>query len=322
MTRELQEDSKAFISEVCWHYYINGLTQADVARMMGVTRLRVNQAIQKSKASGIVQIEVASPFIVRLEIQQRLEQNFGVKKALVVPADRRRYDNLATVGAALAHFLTNALRTEDWKKIGVTWGGTLQKTLETLSYQKYPDLEILAFIGGLATGSSFNSFSITPGFAEVFNANYSHFVAPIFLPKNVDRDEFLNQDFYKEHIEKCFSADAVLLAAGDMSDRNCIVKYGLTELESQSIRNTDAVGNILGRFMDISGNEVDHPVNSRVAGVGLEELKNIPNKILTAAGEHKIDIILASIRRDLVDTLITDDITAENLLKEAENLSP
>jgi len=69
LTRELQEDSKAFISEVCWHYYINGLTQADVARMMGVTRLRVNQAIQKSKASGIVQIEVGSPFIVRLEIQ-------------------------------------------------------------------------------------------------------------------------------------------------------------------------------------------------------------------------------------------------------------
>ena len=107
---------------------------------------------------------------------------------------------------------------------------------------------------------------------------------PSFFQKNVDRDEFLNQDFYKEHIEKCFSADAVFLVAGDMSDRNCIVKYGLTELESQSIRNTDAVGNILGRFMDISGNEVDHPVNSRVAGVGLEELKNIPNKILTATG--------------------------------------
>ena len=54
LTRELQEDSKAFISEVCWHYYINGLTQADVARNMGATRLRVNQAIQKAKASGMV----------------------------------------------------------------------------------------------------------------------------------------------------------------------------------------------------------------------------------------------------------------------------
>ena len=111
------------------------------------------------------------------------------------------------------------------------------------------------------------------------------------------------------------NADFVLLAAEDMSDRNCIVKYGLTELETKSIRNTDAVGNVLGRFMDINGNEIQHSVNSRVAGVGLDELNNIPNKILTAAGVHKIDIILAAIRRNLVDMLITDDITAELLLK-------
>ncbi|MDP7332637.1 MAG: sugar-binding domain-containing protein [SAR324 cluster bacterium] len=318
MPREPQKDSKAFISEICWHYYINGLTQADVARNMGVTRLRVNQAIQKAKASGMVQIEVGSPFIIRLEIQQRLEQKLGIKKALVVPGDRKQYDNLAPVGAALAHFLTNALKTEDWGKIGVTWGSTLRKTLETLKYQKYPELEFLSFNGGLATGSSFNSFSIASGFAEVLNANYSHFVAPIILPKNVDRDEFLNQDFYKEHIEKCFEADAVLLAAGDISDRSIIVKYGLPkEINVQSLLDADTVGDVLGRFMDIDGNEVDHPVNSRVAGVGLDELKNIPNKILTASGEHKIDIIIAAIRRGLVDTLITDDITAELLLKEA-----
>ena len=179
MPREPLEDSKAFISEVCWHYYINGLTQADVARNMGATRLRVNQAIQKAKASGMVQIEIGSPFIIRLEIQQRLEHKLGIKQALVVPVDRKHYNYVASVGAALAHFLTNALKTENWKKVGVTWGVTLQKTLETLPYQKYPDLEILAFIGGLATGSSFNSFSIASGFAEVFKANYSHFVAPI-----------------------------------------------------------------------------------------------------------------------------------------------
>ena len=108
---------------------------------MGVTRLKVNQAIQKAKTSGIVQIEVGSPFIVRLKIQERLEQKLGLKKALVVPAEQRNYDNLSSVGAGLAHFLNNALKTEDWKKIGVTWGGTLQKTLETLSYQQYPVLK-------------------------------------------------------------------------------------------------------------------------------------------------------------------------------------
>ena len=92
-------------------------------------------------------------------------QKLELKKAHVFPADQRNYDNFSSLGATLAHFLNNALKTEDWKNIGVTCGGTLQKTLEKLSYKKYPDHEILAFIGGLATGSSFNSFSIASGFA-------------------------------------------------------------------------------------------------------------------------------------------------------------
>ena len=117
MPREPQEDSKAFISEVCWHYYINGLTQADVARNMGVTRLRVNQAIQKAKVLGMVQIEVGSPYIVRLEIQQHLEQNLRINKVLIVPVDRKQNDNLTPVGTVLSHLLTNALRTADWKKL-------------------------------------------------------------------------------------------------------------------------------------------------------------------------------------------------------------
>ena len=80
-------------------------------------------------------------------------------------------------------------------------------------------------------------------------------MAPIILPKNVDRDEFLNHDLYKEPIEKCFEADAVLLAVGDISDRSIIVKYCLSkEIDVQSLLDADAVGNILGPFMDINGN--------------------------------------------------------------------
>ena len=41
---------------------------------MGETSLRVNQVIQKAKASGMVQIQIGSSLIIQLEIQQRLKQ--------------------------------------------------------------------------------------------------------------------------------------------------------------------------------------------------------------------------------------------------------
>lgn len=42
MAKDNQSDSDAFVTEVCWHYYINEMTQAEIAGAMGVTRLRVN----------------------------------------------------------------------------------------------------------------------------------------------------------------------------------------------------------------------------------------------------------------------------------------
>ena len=63
---EALDDSDAFVSEVCWHYYVNEMTQAQVASLLGVTRLRVNQAIQKAKALGMVKVQIESPFLARV----------------------------------------------------------------------------------------------------------------------------------------------------------------------------------------------------------------------------------------------------------------
>ncbi|NIZ02883.1 sugar-binding transcriptional regulator [Thalassospira lucentensis] len=316
MPREPIEEGEGFLTEVCWRYYLNGQTQAEVAREMGVTRLRVNQAIQKAKALGLVNIQIESPFLIRLELQRKLEQEFGISKALVVPADTKNYDNHAPVGTALAHYLSTTLKTEPWKKIGVSWGVTLQKALERLPYQELPDLEILALMGGTAAGSSFNAFSIASGFADRFNAQYSHLVAPIYLPEGLDKDLFLSQDIYASHIERCLAADAVLLVVGDVSDLSFMVKYGLPkDVRMEALREAGAVGDVLGRFLDANGNEINHPINDRTVGVDLTALAGIPNKILTAAGAHKVNIMRAAITRGLVDTLVTDDLTAEMLLE-------
>ena len=104
-------------------------------------------------------------------------------------------------------------------------------------------------------------------------------MAPIILPKKDNRDEFLNQDFNKEHIEKCFEADVVLLAVRDISDHSIIVKYSLKEIETQSLLDADAIGNVLCHFMEIDGKNVDHPLNSRFTGIGVDVSKNIPNKL-------------------------------------------
>jgi len=317
MVVEALDETDAFVSEVCWHYYVNEMTQAQVAGLLGVTRLRVNQAIQKAKALGMVKIRVESPFLARFELQEKLQQQLGIPKALVVPARRDVTDYHGPAGAALADYIVERLRTRPWKKIGVSWGMTLQSAINRLPRLPDPDLEVVSMIGGTNAGASFNAFGIASGFAERFSARYSLLAAPIFLSEGVDRDLFLAQESFEEHFGKFASIDVGLLVAGDISPRSYLISMGLPRgITCEDLLAAGAVGDLLGRFLGKDGEDIDLPLGRRTIGMDLAMLERVPEKVLAAAGAHKVGIIRAVARRRLLDTLITDDVTAELLLEE------
>jgi len=309
------DENEAFVSEVCWHYYVNAMTQAEVAAALGVTRLRVNQAIQRAKSLGIVKVRIESPFLARLDLQQQLEARLGVKKALVAPAHRAAYDYHVPVGAALANHLLDCVGVRPWRTIGVSWGKTLSSAIERLPRQRQPGLEIVSMIGGGAIGAPIHPFGIAAGFAERFDTSYSVLAAPIYLAEGIDREAFLSQSILETHLRKCRGLDAAILVVGDISQRSYLISTALPrEVSIEDLTAAGAVGDLLGRFLDRDGAEIALPLNARTIGVDLETLASIPEKILAAAGRHKVDIIRAVARRRLIDTLVTDDVTAELLL--------
>lgn len=317
MPRELIEDGDAFITEVCWHYYINGSTQAEIADALGVTRLRVNQAIQKAKAAGMVKIQIDSPFLPRIAMQQELSQRLGIERAVVAPADKNNYDFHSSVGAALASHLTERIRVASWTSFGVSWGLTLEWAIRKLQRQSHPDLEVVSILGGTSQGSSFNSFGIASGFAGVLGAQYSILTAPIYLSEGIDRDLFLSQDVLREHFKKFETLDAVLLTCSNVSPKSFLVSHGLPRhITPNWLIEAGAIGDVLGQFLDKDGNSISEEIRDRTIGMPLETVKAVPEKIMAAAGPHKVEIIRAAIRRGLVDTLVTDDFTAELLLAD------
>ncbi|TYC63453.1 transcriptional regulator [Rhodobacterales bacterium] len=317
MSAEKQDESEAFLCEVCWHYFVNELTQAEVARLLGVTRLRVNQAISQAKASGLVRVEITSPFLACTQMQRDLCELYDLNAAFVVPGNTETYDYHLPTGTALATYLTDQLKRKNWKSIGVSWGATLQCAIRKLPKMALTDLEIISMIGGTTHGGSFNAFSIASGFAERLGATYSLFAAPIYLSHGASRTDFLAQDIYADHMRKLSSLDAAVLVAGDISEKSYMVSTGLpADVSTDVLLAEGAVGDVLGRFLDRDGNDIPHPLNQRTIGIDLEALKQVPEIILAAAGPHKLDIIRAAIRRGLVHVLITDDVTARLLLEE------
>jgi deoxyribonucleoside regulator len=73
----------------------------------------------------------------------------------------------------------------------------------------------------------------------------------------------------------------------------------------------------LYNFYDIKGRLVDHPINGRVMSMPVERLKRVPKRVMISGGVEKVDALLGSIKLVEANVLITDEVTARQLVAKA-----
>ena len=74
-----------------------------------------------------------------------------------------------------------------------------------------------------------------------------------------------------------------------------------------------AVGEISFRFYDKDGKPVETPLNERVIGISLEDLRRASRVMALAGGESKTQAIAGALRLGVIDVLVTDKFTAARL---------
>lgn len=312
------DEEERFLTRVAWAYHVEGMTQGEVAAKLGVTRLRVNKALAEARRIGLVRITFNTAYAACAELEAALVARFGLSTAYVVPSPSDPGDTQTIVGAALGNLLTEVLADPAVRLFGMSWGNTLNLATRFMAPLNRPDLEIVSVMGGLTRGSDLNSFEITTRLADLCNAQHSYFTAPLYAGSRASRDTILQLDVFVEILEKIRSADALAIAAGDISDRSLLMRDALPgDVTQAELRALGAVGDILGVVLDADGRPLDHPVNERVIGVGIEALARIPNVILASGGAHKVPILRAVLGLGHVDSLVTDEATARAILGAA-----
>ena len=59
---ETFSDSEQLYTRVAWLYHKEDLTQAEIAELLGLTRLRVNKILAECRSRGIVQVRLNTQF--------------------------------------------------------------------------------------------------------------------------------------------------------------------------------------------------------------------------------------------------------------------
>ena len=104
----MSDDDEQLRARVAWLYFMEGLTQADIAAKLGMTRLRVNRMLVEARTSGLVGITLNSPFASCIELERALVAQTGLKTAIIVPTPQDPSDR-SRAGQATAEFLSSHL---------------------------------------------------------------------------------------------------------------------------------------------------------------------------------------------------------------------
>jgi DNA-binding transcriptional regulator LsrR (DeoR family) len=128
-------------------------------------------------------------------------------------------------------------------------------------------------------------------------------------------DAILAEDSIKEVFRMVSLASFTIIGIGGMGDNATIVKSGaLTKSDFLYLKMQGAVGDMLSHFIDKDGKVVVSPFDDRLVSTSLDVLMSLSNVIAVAAGDEKKEAIKGGLAAGYIDTLITNEFTAQWLI--------
>ncbi len=312
-TGEFSDDLK---TKVAWLYYMEGMTQDEISKTLGLSRSRVLRFLANSRQTGIVQIRVTTKLSYCVELERSLERKYGLERAIVVPKPQDETATASIIGAVLGGYINDNV-TENMA-IGLGWGKTLSASLPSIEYRDGAGVSVMSMLGGLTRVSGVNPSEFAWRLADRLSAECYLMAAPVFAPDARTRDALLSHPGIQEIFRRAARLDLAIVSVGDLSPFSTVSEYVLLERDDfTALQAAGAVGDVLCRFIDAEGNIVPHPINDRVVAVDPIDLRGARKLVLASGGWQKYGVIRGALKLLKPHVLVTDENVAERLAAEA-----
>ena len=305
-------------------YYLDGLTQAEIANRLGVSRPTAGRLIGRAKAKGLVRIEVVVPPDMRDNLhadeERELELRFGLTEAVVAGSGidvgaPGRPAAFASVGRAAAALLTRRLSPSD--VMGFTWGPETVAVATALSPGVASCRAVVQLDGAMSTATYQTGTEFILGrCADVLRAETIRLPAPLYAdPSTVA--SMRSDSVISRTLEAGRHADVMIFGIGAASTAGTLFEGSYLDTRMlDELVSRGAVGEIGGRFFDADGKPVKTELQQRAVSVPLEDIKACQKTILISSGEAKHHATLGALRGKLARLLVCDIDCARWLLAQ------
>jgi len=302
---------------IAYMFYEKGLTKREISKRLHISRPTVLKLLKEAKDEGIVRIEIIDKNKnIDFDLEEKVKDKYGLKDIKIIKNDLNLSNEKLKmkIGNEAAFYCERYIKSHN--KIGISWGATLKYMINNLKENKSINIEVVSLLGGFNNMGEEVSATILCGklLSRYKGKEYILF-SPAILENNKYTELFLLNNEIKYVFEKMKYLDIALVGIGPYNSKSALIKNNIfSNKEIQELNNRGAVGNICCHFYDKDGKET-RLENRKVVGINLEDLKKIKRVIGIAGGFEKIGAIKGALNGNLINELITDDITAKELLK-------
>lgn len=313
----MNEDRLELLAQVAVWYFEDGIDQNAIAQRIGRSRSMVSRMLGEVRDRGIVEFRVNYPLRRDQAREHALEDHYDIDQAWVLGASPQADEDTRAriLGKLGARCLQS--RLFDGVRIGVGLGGSVQEVIRNMPSLELREAMVVQLIGTLsARHPEIDSSELTRMLAEKLNAESQHVPSPAIVNTRVTAESLLRESSIQQALDSARNVDVALVGVGSVLPHlSSLHTLGfLSKGDMDEIKARGAVGDLLARYIDAHGHEIDMPGDRHVIGVPLDSLREIPSVIAVAAGAGKVESLRAALAGRYFDVLVTDADTADGLL--------
>jgi DNA-binding transcriptional regulator LsrR (DeoR family) len=299
-------------------YYMDGLAQAEVAKMVKVSQAKVSRLLALARERGVVRISVAEYEPRNKDLERELCARLQLKAATVIKTvpgavlDETRH----AVGYFGASFAASLV-----PKNGVcaTAGGrTMRELIQSWPANRDSAITVVQAMGSIDfTPGPVDAVELGRLLAQKCGGFFVALNTPAFVPDKRTRDSLMAHEQIRGVWQRLSQADVAFVGIGTPANSIFVDRGVLKPDDLSSLKSYGAVGEICGRFYNQSGQECASPWSERVISIELQTLRHIPEVIGVVAGSDRSEAIIAAVRGNLLKSLVIDEQGALSLLRTA-----
>ncbi len=312
------------LADVAQQYYLDDMTQEQIARRLGVSRSNVSRMLKEARERGLVEIRVHHPLRTSLTLEEAIVAALPLQTCLVLATDAERPfsprngavtdDRVTTLGVLAARYLNEQIANN--AVVGVGWGSTVYSVVTSGYIERKLDTAVVQLMGSMGGATpDIDGGQVASRLGRALGAKVYYLHAPMVVTDASVRAGLMRDQHIRQTLDMTRRADVLVFSVGAVSRASGLYRAGyLTDLDLEYIQSHGAVGDICGAYFRQDGSPCSLELEERTVAASAEAMRAAPLRVGVGWGAAKALPSIGAIRAGLINVLIIEEECARELL--------